>query len=183
MPYHYRKTIRDKVITILTGIEYNSVPLNIYKTRAVPFWEVQLPAIAVYCIDEVSDDEDTAPRYYDRDLTLSVQIVVQEIAAEVPEDVIEFIAEQVEARMDIDPTLGNLDKVNDSSLKTTQIRSKDDGKKLIFSCIMNYNIEYKTPAPEYVAADLDDFVTAITSIDHNADGIADILSVSTIAAP
>jgi len=187
MANHYRKTIRDKVVSLLAGITYNSQAITIWRTRAVPFFQVELPAIAVYMINEDADEMGTAPRFYRRTLTLSVQIVGEENVSSTPnvsniDDMFDHIARQVEQKLFIDPFLGNT--VNDCILSGTQIRYQEDGDRLIGSCILNWDITYETDAPDAdTVGDLDDFETEKTGIDIDADGNADISSESTVEAP
>jgi hypothetical protein len=174
---HKRKFIRDKVRNLLTGnIFYAGAAVGVYQTRVLPFWEIELPAIAFYLLDEEESDKSTAPRYYDRVLQLIIQVIVEEKSGIVTDDIIDDIIRQVENILFLKPTFE--DTINDSRLKSTQIRLKENGDRIFASASQLWNVEYDTDAPESQA--LDDFIAEKTGFDIDENQVPEIQSESTI---
>ena len=143
---HSRQTVRDNVYNMLNGnVTVAAVAVPVYKSRAIPFWEMQLPAIAVYTLQETSDHEETAPREYKRMLSLAIQILVSEKAGQVIDNVIDDIALQVENILFKDTWLNNA--ADDSALVSTTINHIERGDRLFWAANLQWDIEYRTWAP------------------------------------
>ncbi len=143
-----RKEIRIEVVALLSvsgSVVWNSQDVPIYNSRAIPFWTVQLPAVAVYTLEESADHEETAPREYKRKLQLVTQII-----AEIPDsgsidDMLDDIAEQIELVLFKNQIINN--KADDSYLINTTINHRDEGEKLFAAASLIWEIEYRTDAP------------------------------------
>lgn len=143
---HYRKIIRDNIVNKLKGnITYNAQAVPVHQTRVIPYWKIQLPAIAVYMLQDTSEHKQSAPREYWRDLQLVVQIIIKEEAGKITDDIIDEIAEQIELIFFKDPWIN--DKVDDSDLVSTAIAVKEEGDILYSAASMIWNTEYRSEAP------------------------------------
>jgi hypothetical protein len=104
---HVRKLARNAVANILLG-NPQAVPLTpvypisevqdrIYPNRPTPLFEVELPAICVYTKSEtaVPRDGEKLPKHYDRKLIITIEILATVETGF--DDVIDSIAEKVEA--------------------------------------------------------------------------------------
>jgi len=172
---HKRKGIRDKVFTKLNGnITYGGQPVNVYQTRAIPYWRVQLPAVSFYLFQEDADHQESAPREYWRNLQLAIQILVKETQGTITDDIIDDIADQVEKIFFLDPTID--DTIDDMALVNTSVAIKDDGEIIYSAAVLIFNLEYRTDAPEFQPSLAVDLQRSGTSI-----GI-DSVSVSSIGA-
>lgn len=165
---HYRKTVRNKIKALFEGnISYASRVVPVHQGRALPVWEMELPLLAFYTLAENSDDENTAPRFYNRDYNLVINIIVEELPDVITDDIIDDIAEQVEAILERDPTLTKI--VNDLTMKSTNVTVKENGDRVFTAAAMVYSINTKTPAlVEIPDGALEDFNTG--NVDIAADG-------------
>jgi len=165
---HERQIIRDKVFTLLDGNVFfplPATPIKVFKTRFVPFWTENLPALGLYMLQDDSNAGENAPRWYERDLQLNAQIFVEEKIGIITDDIIDDIAEQIETILYKNPLLDNLAK--DSKLVSTAISFKSEGERLFVAANMIWNIEYDTDAP--AAQTLDGLNTA--NIDISTAGV------------
>ncbi len=170
---HTRKTIRNNVVSMLTGnITYNSQQVSIYKSRALPWFEVEFPAIAVYMHEEDADDKESAPRYYDRVLQLIVEVLAEELSTAGTDDIFDDIIEQVENIFGLNPYLvfNSVDPADDTLYKSTRVTQTNNGKKIISGMATIWNVEYRTYAPP--AQSLDLLRRSVTSIDAAIEGAA-----------
>ncbi len=165
---HYRKAVRNKIKTLLEGnISYASRVVPVHQNRALPVWELELPLLAFYTLAENTDDENTAPRYYNRDYNLVINVIAEELSGVITDDIIDDIAEQVEAILERDPTLTKL--VNDLSLKSTNVTIKENADRVFAAAALVYSINTKTPAlSEIPDGALEDFT--IGNIEIGVDG-------------
>jgi hypothetical protein len=99
---HPRKAIRLAVIEQLK-IGVPSVSDRVFKSRAYPMGRQELPAICVYTLTE-PNEELTLRGRLERRLALAVDIYAR--ATEAPDDELDDIAEEVEAAMNADRSLG-----------------------------------------------------------------------------
>ncbi len=144
---HQRIAIRNKAVSMLTNkVYYNSVALGVHKTRFLPWFPAELPAIGVYILEEPADDELTAPREYSRFPALMIEIVLEKNHIEDSDDVLDYLAKQVENIFFLNNIMDDL--VDDLKLQDTKITPKIEGKDLYASIVLNWEIKYRTDAPE-----------------------------------
>lgn len=144
---HQRKLIRDKAVQMLTNkVYYESTILGVYKTRFLPWFPAELPAIGIYILEEPADDEETAPREYSRFPALMIEIILEKNHIEDSDDVLDYFAKQVENIFFLNNTMDDL--VDDLKLQDTKITPKIDGKDIFAAITLNWEIKYRTDAPE-----------------------------------
>ena len=104
---HYRQRIRDAVRDCLTAANTLAGP-NVFTSRAKPVLEIlqrREAVLSVYTADESSDATDDAHLLV-RTLTVSIEGMAG--GGDDLDDVLDAMAEQVEAAVDADPTMGAL---------------------------------------------------------------------------
>jgi hypothetical protein len=161
---HRRQLIREAVKDALIEAD-TSAGERVYGNRMVPWRRTQLPAIAVYTLEESVDPDSktTAPRILRRTLQLVVDAVTEESST--IEDELDALCVQIEAAMDTDETFS--DVCARSILESTDIDILEDGEKLLGRARLIYAVEYDTEAPDAENVVLDDFNEA--SIDYNLE--------------
>lgn len=152
---HPRQAIREAVRARLISAA-TSAGARVYETRMTPFREVELPAIAVYTMDETADDRGSSPRELTRKLTLEIVAAVR--AADNVDDALDSISLEIERAMHSDETLGGT--ASDSVLTSTDIGIEIEGNKPIGMVRINYAVTYYSHAPESADTALGDFKTA-----------------------
>jgi len=135
-----RKNIRQAIKAALIG--NTDAGTRIYTSRVKPIWEDERPLILVYSRTENVTEFAVAPREYDRVLELSIEIVID--GADDIDDDLDIVGQQVEAVMFEDDTWGGL--ASDTQLKGMSMQIEKDGKQLIGSLILNYEVTYHTKA-------------------------------------
>lgn len=90
---HLRKQIRNKIITLLTGLDTTGD--NVFNSRSYPLQKADLPGLCIYTKSEETDDtEGKLDVFDDRDLSISVQ-AYDRVSDGLP-DTLDDIAEEVE---------------------------------------------------------------------------------------
>lgn len=165
MRIHQRQIIREAVRDRLLGS--NTVAEDrVFKSRVLPYGELELPAIAVYSRTEPvdPDSKNTAPRELTRNLQLVIEGVVK--LSEDVDDALDALALEIERAVDRDPTFGGA--ASDAILSSTDVTIEEDGDQPTGVVILTYTITYYTQAPEAEDVPLDEFRTA--DIRHNLGG-------------
>jgi hypothetical protein len=155
---HQRQLIREAVKTLLVAAA-TAAGSRVYESRTVALKQTELPAIAVYTLQEEVDpgSANSAPRELKRTLELAVEGAVKGTAN--VDDALDALAAQVECAMARDETFGG--KAGDSFLSATEIDLADDGRQPIGLVRLVYSVTYRTYAPdEDCATPTDDFNTA-----------------------
>ena len=140
---HQRKLIRHAITAALLGA--TDAKKRVFPTRKVNHLLAELPVIAVYTLNDDSELGDE-PRELDRKLEILIECMVE--SKENVDDLMDDLAEQVEAAMNIDYTFGCL--CHRSNLISTDLDSIEDSDREIGIIEMTYLVEYRTDA--YVAA-------------------------------
>lgn len=135
---HMRKTIRDAVVTLLTGL--TSTGARVYPSRLYPYDPAEAggAGLMVYTVSESSLLEG---RTLTRELDLVIEVVAQ-VNGTLDDD-LDTIAVEVETAMGDDPALGFNGPV-DSYLKSTQVALRKDGEKETGGLVMTYGVMYRT---------------------------------------
>lgn len=139
---HVRQQIRDAVVARLTGLKTTAKNVMVGRTRPLPL--DYDPTLLVYTTPAQSGGQEAAkplslsfPRSIQRTMSLSIWGRVQQ--ADLPDDLLDVIAAEVETAMASDPTFGGL--VKDSVLAGTvsQVDANGDrhegGIRLVYSVI------------------------------------------------
>lgn len=133
---HQRKTIRDNVITTLTGL--TTTGSNVFNTRILPNLETNLPCLNVYTISESSEEVDFLS--IQRDLTLAVDGYAKNSST--IEDALDTIAQEVEDALGTDVTRGNT--AYDTFLSSTEMDLSSDGDIQMGVVRLQFTIRYRT---------------------------------------
>jgi hypothetical protein len=153
---HRRHIIRNAVREQL--LEKTAAADRVFKSRVVPFKRLQLPALAVYALEEPVDPESrsTAPRELTRNLQLRVECVVA--ASEDVDDAMDALALQVEDAIDADETFGG--EAADAILASTSLEIGERGDQPIGVVSLTYAVTYYTrPSDAADPSKVDDLKT------------------------
>ncbi len=135
---HMRKTIRDAVVTLLTGL--TTTGTRVYPSRLYPYDPANSggAGLMVYTVSESSFLEG---RTLTRELDLVIEVVAQ--VNDTLDDTLDTIAVEVETAMGANPSLGLTGPI-DSFLKSTQLALRKDGEKETGGLVMTYGVMYRT---------------------------------------
>lgn len=142
---HLRKSIRDAVVTALTGLA--TTGSSVYPTRTYPLDETKLPALCVYTISE--DSAVDSMKVSTRGLARSLELAVEGMAVNNGglDDALDQIALEVETAVAADPTFGGL--CYDCSLSQTRVSVRGgESQKEIGSIILTFTLRYRTRASD-----------------------------------
>jgi hypothetical protein len=148
---HPRQLIRDAVTALLTG--ETVAETRVFKTRMVPYRRAQLPALAVYSLNEPVERGNAAPKELERRLELAIEGAL--IGTDNVDDALDDLALEIETAMHADDTL--TDTAEDSILSSTELEVVEDGDRTVGLVRLVYSVTYFTHAPETGA--LDSFTT------------------------
>ena len=104
---HYRQQIRDAVASVLTAAD-TQAGANVFTSRAKPILEIlqkRESVLSVYTGDETSQRDGDG-----KNLVRSLTVTIEGAAGggDDLDDVLDSLAEEVEAAIEVDPTLGTL---------------------------------------------------------------------------
>lgn len=153
---HPRTDIRRAVAAQLAG--NTSAGERVYRSRILPWEAVELPALAVYTLEESVDTEAsaaTAPRELERSYRVAIEGGV--MAAEDVDDAVDTLAQEVETAMHADCYLAG--SAADSILESTDVELAAEGERIVGHVRLTYLVTYRTYAPAQVDG-LGDFTTA-----------------------
>ncbi len=139
-----RKAIRAEVVSILKGT--NTPPLGgataagqrVFPTRTNPIFEIELPCIAVYTLNEPAERYNEAPRRNKRTVRLAVEIVHE--LNDTLDDALDDICEQVENLLLPNDTLNG--KAADVQLVETEIVTLPEGQRPIGAARISFDVTY-----------------------------------------
>lgn len=162
---HQRQRIREAAKAALVG--KTAVGDRVHETRILPWKKIELPAIAVYTLNEEVDPESarSAPRELERTVELAIEAFVE--AGDNVDDALDALALQIERAMHADETLGGT--ASDSILSSSEMAVLKDGEKLAGTIGLTYSVRYFTYAPDAADVHLNEFATA--DIRHNLGNV------------
>jgi hypothetical protein len=140
MAVHPRETIRKAVVALLVAAKTDAGD-SVYPTREVPWRSVELPGIAVYALEE-SSQQSHPQADLDRHVVLAIHGVVR--LSEGVDDAIDALALQVEKAMASDTTIGGTAVV--SYLAGTEISVDESTSRPIGAVRLAYDVRYHTNA-------------------------------------
>lgn len=139
---HYRQTIRDAVAARLADAETLAGP-NVFTSRARPILEIlqkREAVLSVYTADETSQ---RMPDGHLLQRTLTVSIEGAAGGGDDLDDTLDSFAEQVEAAINADPTLGNLlSEQMELTATTSEISAR--GNQQVGAMRMDFDCRYLT---------------------------------------
>lgn len=133
-----RKRIRQAIVAAL--LNKTDAGANVFASRARKVFAHELPAILVYAREESAEVFNDSPRELRR--VLSVGIEIAAAANDALDDTLDDIAEQVEATLRENQTLGGI--VSDLVLTRAEIQFSGDGEKVHGACVLTYDATYYT---------------------------------------
>lgn len=156
---HPRKEIRDKIKAILEA-GATLAGTRVFTSRVIPFFELELPAIAIHTPSEQSERQDN---YGLKRILMLVIECIAEKETDVEDD-LDQMASEVEALMrvnwagsiGISPRFGF--ELEDVFLTGTDMNFQDDGRKEIASIILTYHFRYQSCEPELTDQTFDDLL-------------------------
>lgn len=171
---HQRQVIREAVKAQLVA---GSTPAGsrVFETRFVPYRNVELPAIAVYSLEEHIDAESktTAPRELTRNLSLMIEAAVKvNPSTNNVDDDLDALCLSIEKAMDKDETFGGA--ASRSCLSDVDIIVSEESDRPVAVARMTYDVRYYTYAPDPADVTLD----ALKKVDttYAVNGEADLPS-------
>jgi hypothetical protein len=136
---HVRKSIRDNVVTTLTGL--TTTGSNIYRTRVYPLAEDKLPGLAIYTRDESTGYETMGiPRTQIRNLTVAVEIYVKGTSNY--DDTLDAICVEIEEALYTDLTRGGYAK--DTNITNMDAEFSGEGDQPVARSTLTIDITYAT---------------------------------------
>lgn len=185
---HPRHRIRHRVVDLLVAAA-TAAGSRVVASRRSPWRKPQLPAIAVYCLEEEVDISIIDPRELERRVDLVIEAAA--IADSDLDDALDALCLQVEAAMILDRKLAGT--AVDSYLKSTRLELSDDGEREIGAALLTYQVTYRTvgyglgdesiTGLESSAGTLDDFLTAATARSLEGTQAEDDQSTDELALP
>lgn len=154
---HQRTVIRQAIVDRLQAAN-TAAGARVYPTRVLPLRKLELPAIAVYTLEEAVDRESvkTAPRELEREAPMVIEAMIAAESSSVPVDeAMDAIALEIETVMHADPYFGGA--AGDSFLDSTSLEVIQEGDRLMGLVTMTYAVRYYTLAPE-APANVADFL-------------------------
>jgi hypothetical protein len=137
---HKRQDIRKAVQSLLKGA--TGAEERVFTSRETPWKQVELPGIAVYTLEETSEEFNAFPRTLERKLQLAILAVVS-FTADL-DDKTDEISLAIEKAMDADPCLGLKGTVTDSILTNTGIEVTEEQGRPIGVVRLVYTVTYHT---------------------------------------
>lgn len=139
---HYRKQIREAMKAALLG--QTDAGANVFTTRARPVLEVlqkREMVLSVYTADERSERDGTG---YNLNRTLTLSIEGMAGGGDDLDDILDLLAEQVEAVAFANKTLSNL-LAEDLVLESTTMEISARGNMQVGAFRMDFSTMYQTP--------------------------------------
>lgn len=161
---HPRKLIRLAAVSALK-LANTSAGQRVIPSKMVPWRDIELPAIGVYILDELVDEEsaDSAPRKLLRTADLTIIGAVK--AGVGVDNALDDLAEQIEQAIEVDPMLAGT--AEDCFLRQTEIGIPEEGTSERGMIRLVYRASYwrySTPSGTAV-----DFKTAV--VNYNPEGV------------
>ena len=152
---HARTIIRHAVAQLLRAAG-TAAGARVFTTRVDPYRRPELPALAVYTLDESSE-------VMERTLQLAVEAEVA--MSKNVDDVLDDLSLEIELALHQDPTWGGV--AEDSHLDSTEIQVLGEQDKQVGVVRMVYQVTYLSDVPA-TPPELPDFIRA--SINYDASG-------------
>ncbi len=142
----------------------------------------ETPCGLIYFTEETAEDNESAPRYYTRNLNLVIDLL-QYADSEAEYNVEEWLdsrAYEVEAAFSADRQLGLPKLVQDSKLQQTELVNvpEDSGNKKVSAVRLLWLVEYVMP--DYGSVSLEEFLRFQHDIQSNSPQGANIDALTTI---
>jgi hypothetical protein len=140
---HPRKLIRHAVVALLSGA--TAAGVRVQGTRVDPHKKTQLPALSVYTLNDLADEDISTEAEQAHALQLEIAGWVAHADAVPADDAMDDLAEQIEAAMNGDRYLSGL--AGESRLVGTAMEIREeDGRSspLVGIVVLTYEVTYRT---------------------------------------
>jgi hypothetical protein len=138
MAVHPRETIRKAVVALLVAAKTDAGS-SVFPTREVPWRNVELPGIAVYSLEETSEQSHPQAELV-RHVVLAIHAVVR--LSEAVDDALDALSQQIEIAMAADPTIGRIAFM--STLVGTEISVDESTARPVGAVRLAYDVRYHT---------------------------------------
>lgn len=163
---HARKLIRHAVVAQIIAAN-TAAETRVESTQMIPHRRAGDTALGVYIPSETNDMETrTAPREEHRETQVIIEGVVVGASSSAVADSLDDLAEEVEAALSADDTLGGT--ASESYYVGSDLEVMEDGAKTVGLIRLTYNAIYHQFAPTAVAAP-DAFLTADVKTNQSGD--------------
>lgn len=147
---HAREQIRSAVVTALTGL--STTGSNVFATRIHKLQATELPALAIYTLQEVVERETMKPRKQERSLRLAIDVAIQQVSD--VDGALDDIAAEVEAAMETAWQAGSgiWASIRDLALNSSVVTMSGEGDQRALGMEITYTVLYRTAegAPETI---------------------------------
>jgi hypothetical protein len=138
---HARKAIRDRVVTVVTGLSTTGSNVEIGRTNSVSTSD--LPALYIYSgVEEVLRTTLTYPSELTRHFNITIEAVVSDSNPQTAENTIDTILAEVETALSADNTLSA--NVKDFVLASVEVSRRGDQERSVLVMAIEYVFEYMT---------------------------------------
>jgi len=133
---HQRKTIRDRVITVLTGL--TTTGSNVFNSRVYPNEEAKLPLLNVFTISEAVELDSV------KSTLRNLELVVEGFASANSniENTLDTIATEVEEALGADTDLNGT--CLNHNITNTEITLSNEGSKPLGVVRLTFSVIYRT---------------------------------------
>ena len=143
---HVRQSIRDNVVTTLTGL--TTTGANVFASRVYPLSTGKLPGLCIYTNDEAIEASTIQPpRVQLRTLTLTVEIYARGSTAD---DVVDTACVEIEEALYTDRTRGG--NARDTRVVSFSASHTEDGDQPVTVASLSVTIDYQTAENDIEAA-------------------------------
>ncbi len=171
---HPRKEIRHAVVALLVAAN-TAAAARVTATRVDPIANTQLPAISVYTLSDLVQEDASSSKEDNHELELEVAGFVAHTEALPVDDAMDDLAEQIENAMKADPAIGG--KAADCRLVGTTLEVREENGRsdpLVGVVTLTYAVTYLTDLTE-TEGELDDVLRAKATHKVGADGTAPVV--------
>jgi hypothetical protein len=136
---HVRQSIRDNIVTAVTGLA--TTGSNVYRTQIYPLEHGNLPGLCVYTsVEDIVVDTMTGTRNLERTSDVIIEAFIR--ATSNYDNTMDTICAEVEAAMATDVTRGG--NAKDCFLIRSEFEFSDEGDKPLAMARLTYAVRYRT---------------------------------------
>lgn len=143
---HQRQLIRDAVVALLIATPQTAAGVRVFPNRVIPVQHREVPMLAVYTLREDVKPYSDSPRVLKRTLELGITIIEARTEEDPVDDLVDLIAEQIEAKLRVDRTLGGT--CQDVIYSGFDASFDHKGQELTGGGRLRYQVIYETEEPE-----------------------------------
>lgn len=139
---HAREQIRSAVATALTGL--SATGSNVFMTRLHKFQATELPALAIYTLQEEVERATMGSRSQERALHVAVDIAIQQVSN--VDSALDDISADVEDAMETAWQAGSgiWGTILDLTLNSSVVTMSGEGDQRALGMVLTYTVLYRT---------------------------------------